>query len=74
MSGDEIKKSAEALLHAMGTFQTTATRRSAFTSGSCDNGANGSQKKIRKSISPSAIRAPICWSPPSRRHGLTKKQ
>ena len=65
MRGEEIKKSAEARLQAMGIFQTTATRKSAFTSGSCESGASGSQKKMRKSMPPSAIRAPICWSPPS---------
>ena len=62
--GDEIKKSAEARLQANGMFHTTATRRRAFTSGSCGIGAKGAQKKMRKSISPSAMREPICWSPP----------
>ena len=51
-------------VQATGMFQTTAIRSSAFTSGSCGRGWSGSQKKIRKSISPSAMRAPICWSPP----------
>ena len=46
-------------------FQTTASRSSALTSGSCGCGSSGSQKKTRKSISPSAISAPSCWSPPS---------
>lgn len=58
-------KSAEARLHAMGMFHTTASRNKAFTSGSWGCGSRGSQKKMRKSISPSAIIAPICWSPPS---------
>ena len=39
-------------------------RSSAFTSVSCGWGSGGSQKKIIMSISPSAIFAPICWSPP----------
>ena len=39
-------------------------RRSAFTSTSCGCGSSGSQKKMTESISPSAILAPICWSPP----------
>lgn len=49
----------------MGMFQRTAIRRSALTSGSCGNCAKGSQKKIKKSILPSEMREPICWSPPS---------
>ena len=53
-------KSADARLQAIGTFQTTAIRKSAFTSGSWGCGSRGSQKKMRKSISPSAILAPIC--------------
>src|SRR5438067_5766634 len=40
-------------------------RRSAFTSTSCECGASGSQKKTTKSMRPSAIAAPTCWSPPS---------
>src|SRR5579863_7716473 len=40
-------------------------RNSAFTSTSCECGASGSQKKTTKSILPSAIAAPTCWSPPS---------
>ena len=58
-------KSAVVRSQATGMFQTTAMRRSALTSVSWDIGWRGSQKKMRKSISPSAIRAPICWSPPS---------
>jgi hypothetical protein len=46
MSGEEIMKSADARLHAIGIFQRTAMRRSALTSGSCGWGASGSQKKI----------------------------
>ena len=53
-------KSADARLHAMGIFHTTAMRKSAFTSGSCGMGSSGSQKKIRKSILLSTILAPIC--------------
>lgn len=53
-------KSAEARLQATGMFQTTAIRKSAFTSGSCGWGHSESQKKIRKSSSPSEIFAPIC--------------
>ena len=53
-------KSAEARLQAMGIFQTTAIRKSALTSGSWGCGSSGSQKKMRKSISESAILAPIC--------------
>lgn len=49
----------------MGIFHTTAIRSNAFTSGSCGSGASGSQKKIRKSMEPSAMREPICWSPPN---------
>ena len=45
-------KSADARLQAMGTFQTTAIRSSALTSGSCGCGSSGSQKKMRQSISP----------------------
>src|SRR5690348_4107180 len=40
-------------------------RSRAFTSTSCECGASGSQKKTTKSIRPSAIAAPTCWSPPS---------
>jgi hypothetical protein len=58
-------KSAEARLHDMGMFHTTAMRRRAFTSGSWESDSRGSQKKIRKSMQPSAMRAPICWSPPN---------
>lgn len=56
-------RSALATLHATAVFQTAATRNSALTSGSCGCGCSGSQKKTRRSISPSAIRAPICLSP-----------
>ena len=38
----------------------TATRSSALTSGSCGCGSSGSQRKTRRSIPPSAMRAPIC--------------
>jgi glycine oxidase len=58
-----MTKSALARLHAAGMFRSTAIRSSAFTSGSCGCGSSGSQKKISKSIFPSAILAPICWSP-----------
>src|SRR5512139_2991116 len=58
-------KSAVARLQATGMFQTTAIRSNAFTSASCGCSVSGSQKKIIKSISPSAILAPICWSPPN---------
>ena len=54
-----------ARLVATGTFQTAASRSSALTSGSCGCGSSGSQKKISVSIAPSAILAPICWSPPT---------
>ena len=64
-SGDEIMKSAEARLHAMGIFQTTAMRNKALTSVSWGCGERGSQKKIMKSMVPSAILAPTCWSPPN---------
>ena len=64
-------KSAVARLHATGMLQTTATRSSALTSGSCGCGSSGSQKKTSTSISPSAMRAPICWSPPN---GPLRKQ
>src|SRR5690242_8503256 len=40
-------------------------RSSAFTSTSCECGASGSQKKTTKSMRPSAMAAPTCWSPPS---------
>jgi hypothetical protein len=50
-------KSAEARLQDMGMFQPTAMRRSAFTSGSWESDSRGSQKKIRKSMQPSAMRA-----------------
>ena len=53
-------KSAEARLQAIGMFQTTAMRKRALTSGSWGWGSSGSQKKMRKSISLSAILAPIC--------------
>ena len=53
-------KSAVARLHATGMLHTTATRSSAFTSGSCGCGSSGSQKKTSTSFSPSAMRAPIC--------------
>ena len=45
-------------------LQTTATRSRALTSGSCGCGSSGSHRNTSRSISPSAIRAPICWSPP----------
>ncbi len=57
--------SAVATLQATGTFQTAARRSSALTSGSCGWGSSGSQKKTSMSTRPSAIRAPICWSPPT---------
>ena len=57
-------KSAEARLQATGMFQTTAMRSKALTSGSCGCGCSGSQKKMTRSTVPSAMRAPICWSPP----------
>lgn len=65
ISGEEIRKSALARLHAIGMFHTTAIRTSAFTSGSCGCDSSGSQKKTSRSMSPSAILEPICWSPPS---------
>ena len=58
-------KSAVARLFATGISYTTAILRSALTSGSCGCASNGSHKKIMKSICPSTIFAPICWSPPS---------
>ncbi len=58
-------KSAEARLQATGMFHTTAIRSRALTSGSWGMGCSGSQKKMRKSISPLAIMAPTCWSPPN---------
>ena len=64
-------KSAEARLQATGMLRTTATRSRAFTSGSCGCGSSGSQKNTSRSIPPSAIRAPICWSPP---YGPLRKQ
>ena len=64
ISGEEILKSAVARLQAMGMLQTTATRSRALTSGSCGCGSRGSHRNTSRSISPSAIRAPICWSPP----------
>ena len=60
MSGEDIRKSAEVRLQAVGMFHTVAMRSSAFTSGSCDRDSSGSQKKIRKSMVPSAMRDPIC--------------
>jgi hypothetical protein len=63
--GEEIMKSAEARSQVRGMFQTTAIRSSALTSGSWGWAVRGSQKKMRRSISPSAIQAPICISPPS---------
>jgi hypothetical protein len=60
MSPDEIMKSAEARLHAMGMFHTAAMRSSARTSGSCGTDSSGSQKKTRKLMSPSTIIAPTC--------------
>jgi hypothetical protein len=50
---------------APGTFHKVARRSSALTPGSWGCGSSGSQKKITMSMSPSAILAPICWSPPS---------
>ena len=47
-----MRKSADTRLQAMGIFQTTAMRSSAFTSGSWGCGFSGSQKKIKPSISP----------------------
>ena len=44
---------------------TTAILSNAFTSGSCGCASNGSHRKIIKSICPSTILAPICWSPPN---------
>jgi hypothetical protein len=58
-------KSADAQLQAIGMFQTTAILKRALTSGLWGCGSRGSQKKIKKSIVPSTILAPICWSPPS---------
>lgn len=58
-------KSAVARLFATGISYTTAILRSALTSGSCGCASNGSHRKIMKSICPSTIFAPICWSPPS---------
>ena len=49
----------------VGMFHTTAMRTRAFTSESCGCGLIGSQKKTSMSRRPDAIRAPICWSPPS---------
>lgn len=59
MSGEDTKKSADALLQVTGMFQTTAIRNRAFTSGSWGWGSSGSQKKTSASISPSVILAPI---------------
>ena len=59
-----MRKSAEERLQAMGMFHTTAMRKRAFTSGSCGCGSRGSQQKMRKSMQPSDMREPICWSPP----------
>jgi hypothetical protein len=47
-------------LHATPTFQTAASRSSALTSVSCGWDSIGSQKKISRSMVPSAIFAPIC--------------
>src|SRR6266478_9855170 len=59
-----MTKSAVARLQATGMLQTTATRSRALTSGSCGCGSSGSRRNTSRSISPSAMRAPICWSPP----------
>jgi hypothetical protein len=66
-SGGGITRSAVARLHADGMLQTTATRSSALTSGSCGCGSSGSRKTISKSICPAraAGSAPV----PSRGHG-----
>ena len=48
LKGDEIMKSAEARLLAIGMFHTTAIRKSALTSESWGCGSSGSQKKIKK--------------------------
>ena len=58
--------SAVAVLQATVMFHTVARRSNALTSGSCGCGSSRSQKKIRTSMTPSAIFAPICWSPPTR--------
>ena len=57
--------SAVARLLATGMFHRVAIRSRAFTSVSCGWGCSGSQKNTRASISPWAMHAPICWSPPS---------
>ena len=49
----------------MGRFQATTNRSNAFTSLSCGCASIGSKKKKTISISPDAIMAPICWSPPN---------
>ena len=58
--GEEIRKSALARLHATGMFHTTAMRSSALTSWSCGCDSIGSHRKMSRSMSPSAIRPPIC--------------
>lgn len=57
-------KSAEERFIATGMSYKTAMSSNAFTSGSWGWDVSGSQKNMRKSIAPSAICAPICWSPP----------
>ena len=56
-----MMKSALARLQAIGMFHRTAILTRAFTSDSCGCDASGSQKKISRSMSPSAILEPICW-------------
>src|ERR1017187_10362705 len=58
--GDEIRKSALARLQGTGMFHTTAIGSSALTSWSCGCDSIGSHRKMSRSMSPSAIRAPIC--------------
>ena len=57
-------KSAVDRLQAIGMLYTTATLNNAFTSTSWGWDDMGSQRKIIKSISPFAIKEPICKSPP----------
>ena len=45
-------------------FHTWQSLRSALTSGSWGCGESGSQKNTSMSISPWAMSAPSCWSPP----------
>ena len=64
ISGLESRKSAVARLQAMGVLCTTVTRSRALTLTSWGCASSGSQKKITRSMRPSAMAAPTCWSPP----------